>query len=89
MSYTVIKEYYKRAWAALQNRQPELAKEILHEQMPVTLYDMSLDILYNYNMVFSDDELRGLINAVDKVLNSDVSIDDIDSSFLNDTNLIF
>lgn len=77
MSYETVKSYYNRVWAAIQNKQLDLAEDILFKQMPVSLYDMSMDICYNYNPEFSDEELRQLIRKVDKVINKDIN-DDID-----------
>lgn len=37
--------------------------------MPVDLYDLSLDILDNRNEKISDEVLRKLIEAVDKIIN--------------------
>lgn len=82
LQYARIKGYYKRVMAALQNKQPDLAKEILYEQMPASLYDMSLDVLYNYNKKFQDQSLRDLIIRVDQILNNED--DDISESDLED-----
>lgn len=89
MSYQAIKEYYVRVNAALLNKQLDLAKEILYEQMPTALYDMSLDILYNYNQVFVDEELRTLILNVDKHLNGNSNEEDYIDTGISDTSELF
>lgn len=65
--YSKIKEYYNKALVALQSDEPSMGGKIVLN-MPIRLYDMSLDILDNKNDEFSDPELRELIEKVDAML---------------------
>tara|TARA_R110000868_G_scaffold111290_1_gene300719 strand:+ start:4209 stop:4502 length:294 start_codon:yes stop_codon:yes gene_type:complete len=44
------------------------ATDILYKEMSHKLYDLSLDIMYNQNEIYQDQELRTLILQVDKLL---------------------
>lgn len=64
----LIEEYYTKAWKCIKNDDIRGATLILYDRMPFALYDMSLDILYNRNIKFSNEELKHLIEKVDKSL---------------------
>lgn len=86
MELKEIKEYYSKALALIQSNRSDLAMKLLYKQMPVKLYDSSLDILFNTNEKFKDNDLRELIEMVDGLLNSSKSeeskdIDDINEIF--------
>lgn len=81
-----IKEYYSKALGLIQSNRSDLATKILYKQMPVDLYDLSLDILFNKNEDFKDNELRELIHIVDGLLNQNKPEENKD---LKDINEIF
>lgn len=64
-----IKDFYEVALKLLNENNKIDALKVLHEAMPATLYDKSLDILYNRNENASNNSLRSLITKVDKILN--------------------
>lgn len=66
--FVKIKDYYTRALQLLESDEPTKGGKVILNEMPVRLYDMSLDILDNKNGEFSDQELRTLIDTVDKRL---------------------
>lgn len=68
--YILIKDYYQRALKAIESDGLEVGSKILLKEMPVDLYDLSLDILDNSNNEFSDESLRSLIKKVDKKLSN-------------------
>ena len=63
-----IEEYYMTAWKHLVKNDVKSATLTLYNRMPFDLYDLSLDILYNRNLEFSNEELRHLIEKVDNKL---------------------
>lgn len=63
-----LKVLYNEILFALENDCRKDAEKMLYE-MPVDLYDLSLDILDNRNEKISDESLRKLIENVDKIIN--------------------
>lgn len=63
-----INDYYKKAWDFIYIKDFRSATKVLYEDMPVKLYDTSISILNNRNNTFSNEELKHLINKVDKAL---------------------
>lgn len=66
-----IKSYYEKALLAIQNKDQRSATKILHNQMPLQLYDLSLDIMDNRNLEFAHKDLKELIIMVYNLLESD------------------
>lgn len=80
---SLIKAYYEKIWRYLKVNDYKSATYIYYNEMPVDLYDDSLDILYNRNEVISDEALRKLIIKVDdRICNS--SNDDLDQLELDE-----
>lgn len=71
-SYNKIKEYYLQAAEAIAAGNVEKANKVLYKDMRVELYDESIDILFNYNGSFADEQLRTLIQNVDVILNGTI-----------------
>lgn len=63
-----IKDYYNRTLQYIQEDNIRSALYIIHNEMPVDLYDKSLDIMDNRNDKNSNDELKNLIQTVDNLL---------------------
>lgn len=70
-----VKEFYQRANEYLNQGKLHLAVRELHNRMPYNLYDLSLDILFNTNDDFSDEELRNLVTKVDTELSKQSNVD--------------
>ncbi len=64
----LIEEWYLKVWKAVKAEDMKEAISIIYYRMPTKLYDLSIDILYNRNVEFSNEELRHLIEKVDKAL---------------------
>jgi len=64
----LIKNYYSKAMGYIHNNNYKSATRVLYNEMPFDLYDMSLNILFNRNDIFSDEELKLLIQNVDDKL---------------------
>ncbi len=67
----VIRSYYLRIWAYLSKNDFKSATNILYAEMPMDLYDTSIDILDNRNNEIYDEELKHLITKVDNILNAE------------------
>lgn len=81
----LIREYYNKALKQLEASNGHTGHEILYE-MPVDLYDLSIDILYNRNDEFGDEELKSLISRVDYLVNNTGEEDfetDLDDNYNN------
>lgn len=66
-----IQSYYNRALQAIQAKNLKLATKILHNEMPLALYDLSLDIMDNRNMENVNKDLKELIIMVYNLLEND------------------
>ncbi len=79
-----IKEYYNLALSYIQQDDLRSALYIIHNKMPVDLYDTSLNImeLSITNVVDEDKDLWELINKVDELLYKE-SYDEFDSDLLD------
>lgn len=66
-----IQSYYNRALQAIQVKNLKLATKILHNEMPLALYDLSLDIMDNRNMENVNKDLKELIIMVYNLLEND------------------
>lgn len=83
----LIAEYYNKALEQLKSSGGQVGHEILYE-MPVDLYDLSIDILYNKNDEFSDSELRSLIARVDYLIYN-TNDEDFESDLSDNFNNLF
>lgn len=86
-NFEVIRDYYSKALGYIQINKSDLATKILYKEMPVDLYDLSLDILFNKNEDFKDNDLRELIHMVDGLLNQSSRSEE--TKDLRDINEIF
>lgn len=68
-SFDKIKDYYQRTYDLLKQDKRKEAIELMYVEMPINLYDMSLDILYNRNKKKYSQSLHNLIEKVDVILN--------------------
>lgn len=68
-SFDKIKDYYQRTYDLLKQDKRKEAIELMYVDMPINLYDMSLDILYNRNKKKYSQSLHNLIEKVDVILN--------------------
>lgn len=64
----LIEQYYLKALTFVNDKNIKKACDVLYHEMPIELYDLSIDILYNRNIEFSNKNLRGLIESVDNAL---------------------
>lgn len=64
----LIEDYYTEALRQIKKSNFKEATKILYNKMPTDLYDLSLDILYNRNLKFSNAKLKDLIEKVDVAL---------------------
>ncbi len=81
-----IQDYYNKALKFIQKNDTKSATKVLHNEMPVILYDLSLDIMDNRNADFSQNDLRELIIMVYNMLEQPTEVDeqsDILDSFQN------
>ncbi len=83
----LINEYYSEALKQLESSNGRIGHEVLYK-MPVDLYDRSIDILYNVNDEFPDEELRKLIIKVDNILHN-IKEEDPDSDLSDNFNDLF
>ena len=79
--FELISEYYNKALEQLSNSGGRIGHKIIHS-MPVELYDLSIDILYNSNEEFSNQGLRKLIEKVNNIIDGEPD-EDFESN-LND-----
>lgn len=64
-----LKEYYQRIEKHLDNKDLRSAEDILYFEMSQELLDIALDMIYNRNKKFTEDDLRQYIISVeDKLL---------------------
>ncbi len=63
-----IRDSYQIALMCIDNNDYKLAVKQLYEVLHPNDYDLSLDIMYNYNKEFKYEELRALILRVDDLL---------------------
>lgn len=59
-----IKEFYSKALDQINQNNYEACCKIIHNEMPVDLYDLSLDMMDNRNLDFKHKPLKGLIKEV-------------------------
>jgi len=71
-----IEDYYNKTLQYLQQNDIKSALYIIHNEMPVDLYDKSLDIMDNRNDKNSNDKLKNLIQTVDNLLYKESDIDE-------------
>ena len=64
----LVEIYYKKAWKFIKEDNLSSASRVLQNEMPINIYDFSLDILYNRNLIFSNKKLKDLIKKVDEAL---------------------
>ena len=75
-----IQDYYLRAWKAYHNNDIKLMNRIIHNEMPVKLYDQSLNIMdgeskaKNPELQILFEETKEIITKVNKKLD-DISTD--------------
>lgn len=80
-----IKKHYEIALNLIKLNQLEKAKKELFNKMPIELYDLSLDIMDNRNLINRNIELRKLITEVHNKLEP-IELDresDIQDNFIN------
>lgn len=65
-----IKMHYENALNHISAGDYKLAEKEIYDVMGIEDYDASLDILYNYNNNYTNDELRTLVLRVDDLLTS-------------------
>lgn len=82
--YELIKQYYTKALNQLKNSNNQKGSKVLYD-MPIELYDLSMDILYNTNDEFVDKKLRDLIKEVDNII-SKSDDKDFETDLLDDYN---
>lgn len=82
--YELIRKYYNKALNQLKNSNNQEGSKILYN-MPIELYDLSMDILYNTNNEFVDKKLRDLIKEVDNIV-SKTEDKDFETDLLDDYN---
>ena len=82
--YELIRKYYNKALNQLKNSNNQEGSKILYN-MPIELYDLSMDILYNTNNEFVDKKLRDLIKVVDNII-SKSDDKDFETDLLDDYN---
>ncbi len=63
-----IRDGYMTTLMHINNNDYKSATKQLYELLPPKDYDLSLDIMYNYNKEFKYEELRELILRVDNLL---------------------
>lgn len=63
-----IRDSYQLSLMYIEDNQFELATKQLYHVLDPINYDLSLDIMYNYNKEFKYEELRQLILKVDDAL---------------------
>lgn len=63
-----IKKHYENALNYINANDYKLAEKEIYDVMNIEDYDLSLDILYNYNNNFTSSELRDLVLKVDNLL---------------------
>ena len=83
--YELIKQYYTKALNQLKNSNNQEASKILYD-MPIELYDLSMNILYNTNDEFVNKKLRNLIKEVDNII-SKSDDKDFETDLLDDYNV--
>lgn len=78
-----IKDYYQQAWKCIKENNFKEANKIIFEHLGIELYDISLDIHYNYSKKTDKDDksdlndyivnkrLRQLIRKVTRILNKE------------------
>jgi len=79
----LIENYYDRVLDLILDNDFKGATKIIHNEMPVYLYDLSIDILDNRNIDFSYNKIRKLIEVVHSLL-SDYS-NSVDNEEIKDT----
>lgn len=82
--YELIRQYYNEALNQLKNSNDQEGSKVLYD-MPIELYDLSMDILYNTNDEFVDKKLRDLIKEVDNII-SKSDDKDFETDLLDDYN---
>ncbi len=84
-----IKEYYERVWKCIVEDDFKGATNILYREMPIKLYDLSLNILYNNET--TSEELQNLIRKVDNALVEESmdedSVEDNDEDILEESEI--
>jgi len=80
--HKLIEEYYNRALKQLNNSNNQVGHNVIYN-MPLDLYDMSINILYNSNEEFVNNKLRTLIKKVDAII-SKPETEDIESNLIDD-----
>jgi thymidylate synthase len=66
-----IEEYYTRTLEFIQKDDMKSALKVIHNQMPVDLYDSSLDLLDNRNVDVKHLSLKELITMVHNLLDKE------------------
>jgi hypothetical protein len=67
-NHEVIAKYYKTVFLLLKNNNKSLAKRILYEELPVELYDESLNMMYDRNEKSKNLSLKKLILKTHKLI---------------------
>ncbi len=84
----LIQAFYMRAYSALLLEDYKLVCKILHNEMSADLYDKSLFILDNNHISKSEEELKHLIEKVDKKLEDYFNRNSIEEELINDDNYV-
>ena len=79
-----IEEYYSRTLEYIQKNDLNKALKVLHNEMPMELYDASLDLLDNRNVDVKHLKVKELVIIVDNLLNKNSSEEEGSFSDLND-----
>ena len=88
INYQEMERYYNIVLRYMQKSEMKLALKVLHNEMPVELYDASLDLLDNRNVDVKHVKLKQLVTIVDNLLNRESTDDysytsDIPDGFLD------
>ena len=88
INFKEMERYYNIVLRYIQKDEMKLALKVLHNEMPVELYDASLDLLDNRNVDVKHVKLKQLVTIVDNLLNRESTDDysytsDIPDGFLD------
>ena len=85
----LIMNYYSEAIKYINDGNYKDASKVLYKEMPFDLYDMSLNILFNRNEIFSDEKLKKIIQEVDDKMVIYLTINKEDDLLDDEKTIIF